>query len=65
VILSFGALLAAVPGKRINPEEIGGDTEGDILLTPEQKKARSGQISSQYRWKNGRIPYYIDQFDYG
>lgn len=49
---------------RVNPEEIGGDMEGDILLTDLQKTGKSGMILASLRWPNARIPYTINTAHY-
>lgn len=48
----------------INPEEFGGDFEGDIVLTDAEKRSRSGTTNRLYRWPNGRIPYVIQTAGY-
>jgi hypothetical protein len=49
---------------RINPEEIVGDIEGDIMVTENQRHSKSGLLSSQSRWPGAVIPYRIDTRDF-
>ena len=45
-------------------EEIGGNFEGDIVISPDQEQAikegRTGLLASSARWPNSVIPYEID-----
>lgn len=48
-----------------NLDQISGQFQGDIILTPEQSKAlhgttRTGVRDVIYRWPNNTIPYSID-----
>ncbi|KAB7501143.1 Zinc metalloproteinase nas-4, partial [Armadillidium nasatum] len=45
---------ASKPNKLGNPDEWGGDFQGDIKLSP---KSRNGLRSEEYRWPNGVVPY--------
>ncbi|CAH2237519.1 zinc metalloproteinase nas-13-like [Pararge aegeria] len=45
----------------MNPEEMGGYAEGDILMP---KFARNGIRERTVRWENGIIPYAIDKAGY-
>lgn len=48
------------PNEEVNPEEIGGFFEGDMILTEEQManlRARNGLLSTNYRWPNKIVPY--------
>lgn len=52
-------------------EEIGGNFEGDIILTPEQEQqlfgyGRTGLIDLRYRWPGNSVPYSLSSvFDPG
>lgn len=47
-----------------NVEEIGGDFEGDILLTSDTILRGIGTNSPSARWPNGIVPYEISS-EYG
>jgi len=47
----------------MNPEEMGGFFEGDIILSPGQLR-KSGVYGDRYRWPN-RIVYYTFGGIYG
>ncbi|CAH0595484.1 unnamed protein product [Chrysodeixis includens] len=44
----------------MNPEEVGGYAEGDILMPPAQ--TRNGVREQTLRWPNGHIPYVIEGY---
>lgn len=44
-------------------EELSGQFEGDIVLSPEQEESissRTGLINERYRWTNNVVPFEID-----
>jgi hypothetical protein len=55
-------------GKSDLAEELSGQYQGDIVLTPEQlieyrrgsKASKTGLIDTFYRWRNNTVPYEID-----
>lgn len=37
--------------------QLSGQTQGDMILTPEQ---RNGLVNTWYRWGNREVPYELD-----
>lgn len=60
LILLLGLVLSHRPNEEVNPEEIGGFFEGDMILTEQQienLRTRNGLLSTNYRWPNRIVPY--------
>ncbi|CAF3376573.1 unnamed protein product [Rotaria sp. Silwood1] len=72
VFLTFICLTSSYPKYRSvvntnniqDPEEIGGDFEGDILLTSMTISRGIGKRNTSARWPNGIVPYEISS-EYG
>jgi hypothetical protein len=53
-------------GKNDLAEELSGQYQGDIIISPEQlmeyrsgNKGKTGLIDTSYRWSNNEVPYEI------
>ena len=59
------------PGKDDLAEELSGQYQGDIIMSPAELreyergiKAKTGLIATRYRWAGGRIPFRIVESDF-
>lgn len=64
IFLNLQIFIFGAPFSELNYEEIGGNFEGDMLLTSEQIKelfepSKSGFINEKYRWIDGIVPFKI------
>ena len=63
-VLALGGALASPINKEPLIEEMSGQFEGDIVLTPAQEDAifrkRTGVINQVYRWSHNIVPYTLE-----
>lgn len=51
-------------------EELSGQFEGDIIMSPDEldqllgRRGRTGLINERYRWTDGIVPYQIREEDF-
>lgn len=55
-------------GKNDLAEELSGQYQGDIIISPDQlreyregRNSKTGLTDTSYRWQDGVVPYWIDE----